>query len=48
MDKDKLISEIQKNEEDMLDSLKEFQAEALIPLFKEYTKEIIKIVKEAV
>lgn len=45
MYRQQLIKEIRDNQEDMEKSLVENQASELIPLFKDYTDEIIKLVE---
>lgn len=48
MDKYEAIKRIEEAKEDMINSLKMFNGDALIPLFEEYTKDIIEIVEKAV
>ena len=46
LDKDKIIKDIEDNFYDMKKTCKENNAECLISLFRDYTDEIIKIIKE--
>ena len=46
MDKDKLLREIEVNYNDMEDVLIKNNASSIIPLFRDYTDEIIKIIEK--
>lgn len=48
MDKEKLIKRIKENLDDMEDALTENCAFDYIPLFRDYTEEILKIIEEEV
>lgn len=48
MDKKKIIKRIKENQNDMKNALVENFAFEIIPLFDEYTKEIIQIIEEEI